>query len=246
MSIDYSEVQRIVVTNAKGGCGKTTIATNLAGYFASCHRKTVLFDYDPQGSSMHWLKQRSDDLLPVHGIAAARAGAAVTRSWQLRLPVGTEKIISDTPAGLSGIELVDMVQRADAILIPVCPSPIDIHACARFVRDLLIVGKARSYGVRIGVIANRVKPNTLTYVALKKFLDTMKIPFITSLRDTQNYSKAAERGISVHELRAPKIEKDIEQWAPVYSWLRECDDEGPSLASHYHPVDVAAHLKPVS
>ena len=194
-------MHRIVVTNAKGGCGKSTVATNLAAYLSKVGL-VALFDYDSQGSSTHWLRLRGELDPSIHGVAAHRKPAnGVTRSFQLRIPPDTQYTISDTPAGMSGPELAKMVQQADTIIIPVLPSPIDIHAAANFVRDLLLVGKARAYNVQIGVVANRVRQNTVMYKQLRQFLRSLNIPFITALRDTQNYAKASHLGIGIHELK---------------------------------------------
>jgi chromosome partitioning protein len=212
--------QRIVVTNAKGGCGKTTLATNLAGYLAMAGNAVALYDFDPQGSSMQWLRARNENRPLIRGVTACvQPGQAVTRSWQLRVPPGTQVIVADTPAGVAGQELLDIVRGTDVILIPVCPSPIDIHAAARFIRDLLIVGKARQHRVRLAVVANRVRLNTRTHESLQRFLAGLNIPFITSLRDTQLYARAAEEGLCIHELEEPRARRDVEQWHPLVEWV---------------------------
>ncbi len=212
-------MQRIVVTNAKGGCGKSTLAINLAAALA--RRESVsLFDYDPQGSSMQWLKLRGVRTPEIHGVAAHRKALnGVTRTFQLRIPQDTGYVITDTPAGMHGQELAQLVQQADVLLIPVLPSPIDIHAATHFVRDLLLVGKARSYNVRIGVVANRVRQNTVMYRALRQFLRSLNITFVTSLRDTQNYAKAAQQGLGIHELKSSTVERDLDQWLALLRWL---------------------------
>ncbi len=212
-------MQRIVVTNAKGGCGKSTLAINLAAALA--RRESVsLFDYDPQGSSMQWLKLRGERTPEIHGVAAHRKALnGVTHTFQLRTPQDTGYVITDTPAGMHGQELAQLVQQADVLLIPVLPSPIDIHAATHFVRDLLLVGKARSYNVRIGVVANRVRQNTVMYRALRQFLRSLNITFVTSLRDTQNYAKAAQQGLGIHELKSSTVERDLDQWLALLRWL---------------------------
>lgn len=221
--------QRIVVTNAKGGCGKTTIATNLAGYLALVGRAVALYDFDPQGSSMHWLRARNENRPVIRGVTAcSQPGQAVTRSWQLRVPTGTDVIVADTPAGVANQELLDIVRGTDVIVIPVCPSSIDIHAAARFVRDLLVVGKARQHRVRLAVVANRVRANTRSYDSLQRFLSGLHIPFVTSLRDTQLYTRAAEDGICIHELEDPRVRRDIDQWRPLVEWVTLSESGGAS------------------
>ncbi len=213
-------MRRIIVLNSKGGCGKTTIATNLASYYAASGLVTALLDYDPQGSSIRWLGTRSDDYEPIHGVEAyQRSRGDVTRSWQLRVPPDTERVVIDAPAGIGGQDLVDYVSQVDVILLPVLPSPIDIHAASRFIQDLLLVGKVRSRDIRLGVIANRVKENTLVFQALERFLTSLRLPFVARLRDTQYYVRAAEQGVGIHDLEESRVERDKEQWAGLIDWL---------------------------
>jgi chromosome partitioning protein len=215
-------IHRVLVMNAKGGCGKTTIATNLASYYASQRRTAALFDYDPQGSAMQWLVSRDESRYPIHGVAAFRKPiSGMTRTWQMRLPVETEMVILDAPAGVHGMPMIDLVREADTILIPVLPSPIDIHAASHFVKDLLLVAKVRSRSIRVGVVANRVRKNTKVYLSLRRFLDSLNIPFVAHLRDTQNYVQSGEEGMGIHELKAQQIQKDRVQWKKLIQWLEE-------------------------
>lgn len=215
-------IHRVLVMNAKGGCGKTTIATNLASYYASQQRLAALLDYDPQGSSMQWLASRDEARFPIHGVAAFRKPTAgMTRTWQLRMPAETECVILDAPAGVHGMPMIDLVREADTILIPVLPSPIDIHAASHFIKDLLVVAKVRSRSIRVGVVANRVRKNTLVYQSLRRFLDSLNIPFVAYLRDTQNYVQSGEEGMGIHELKAQLIAKDRAQWKKLIQWLEE-------------------------
>lgn len=210
--------RRILVANGKGGCGKTTIATNLAGSLAARGRVTALLDYDPQGSSMKWLSVRRD-APPIYGVAAHRpAGGGVTRTFALRLPVGTERVILDVPAGIHGMDLANLVRDVDVIVIPVMPSAIDIHAAARFIQELLLTGKVRTRSVQVGVVANRVKENSHSFQNLQRFLSTLSIPFVTRLRDSENYVAAAEAGVSISEL--PKAHRrDLLLWEELVRWV---------------------------
>ena len=215
-------MQRIIVINTKGGCGKTTIATNLASYYASNGFVTALMDYDPQGSSTRWLKLRPQDKEEIHGINAhKRQSMQATRAWQMRVPTGTERVIIDAPAGIAGKALHSFVQQVDTILIPVLPSPIDIHSATAFIKDLLLIGKVRNLGVRVGVIANRTRKNTLVYQSLERFLGSLNLPFVTSLRDTQHYVHAFERGIGIQEMWDKRVEQDKLTWSPVINWLED-------------------------
>lgn len=215
-------VRRVLVVNAKGGCGKTTMATNLASYYASENRQVALFDHDPQGSSTQWLSLRDESHTPIHGVAAYRKQKSVmTRSFLMRTPTNTERVVIDTPAGIHGQQLIDVVRETDTVVVPVLPSPIDIHAAAHFIRDLLLVAKVRSRAIRLGVVANRVKKNTVVYRSLDRFLSSLDIPFVTMLRDTQNYVHAAEQGIGIHELKGNVAIKDRIQWKKLIKWLEE-------------------------
>jgi len=212
-------MQRIVVLNPKGGSGKTTIAINLASYLASRQHKPVLMDLDPQGSSLRWVRKRRSNQAPVEVVAAFENDGRTTRSFQLRLPAFATHCIVDTPAAIEAPELPDITRHADKILVPVLPSDIDIHACSRCIRDLLLVAKVRRQDDRIGVIANRVRRNTLGYQTLIRFLQTLGIPIVATIRDSQNYVRAAELGIGVHEMKSYIAREDVENWAPLIEWL---------------------------
>jgi|TARA_B110000879_G_C11029498_1_gene454249 chromosome partitioning protein len=214
------DISRIVVTNAKGGCGKTTITTNIASHYAQCGLNVRLFDHDNQGSSLAWIKRRPDSLNQIHGIDSSKNQAhRLTRSWQLHVPLETDVAIIDTPAGADILELAALFKPNDSILIPVLPSPIDIHATAHFIKKLLTIGKTRNKMIRLAVVANRVRKNTIMYHSLERFLLSLNIPFISSLRDTQLYTRAIEQGVGVQEINSPKLEIDKAQWAPILRWL---------------------------
>jgi len=179
-----------------------------------------LFDHDTQGSSLQWLKLRNEHCAEIHGVdASRRPDNHMTRSWQLRVPLDTDMVVIDTPAGIDVPELASMFQEHDFLIIPVLPSPIDIHSTAHFIKDILLIGKARKKQIHMAVIANRVRKNTLMYSKLERFLFTLKIPFVTSLRDTQNYSRAIEQGIGVQELTDARAKIDRQQWQPLVNWL---------------------------
>jgi len=207
--------------NTKGGCGKTTVATNLASYCASQGHLTALFDYDRQASSTRWLKARSETgQAPIHGVAAyAPPRDGVTRAWQMRVPQDTAYVITDTPAGYALVDIEDRVAETDVILIPVLPSSIDIHSTADFIRDLLLVGRARAHNTRLAIVTNRARIRTKSLEKLERFLNKLDIPVICRVRDTQNYVKAAEQGIGVHELNERDAQKDCETWSMLLDWL---------------------------
>jgi len=200
-----------MVINAKGGCGKTTIATNLAGYYADRGYAVAIADYDTQGSSLDWLKSRPENRPEITGLAAFKG--------ETRAPARTDYLILDVPAAAHGKDLTALVRHAETLIIPVLPSPIDMRAAAHFIQELLVVGKVKREQTRLAVVANRVKENTLIFHALEKFLRRLKIPRIATLRDTQNYIRAAERGLSLFEMAPSAVEQDLEQWKSLTRWV---------------------------
>ncbi|MEA5444887.1 AAA family ATPase [Gammaproteobacteria bacterium AB-CW1] len=212
-------MRRIVVINPKGGCGKTTIATNLASYYAVAGHRTSIMDYDVQGSSWQWLQLRGPDRPHIEGVRAAEAVPGATRVWQTRPPEGTERLIVDTPAALDYHRLVEATRGAQAIIIPVLPSNIDIHAASRCIADLLIKARISRRGDRLAVVANRARRHTRVYAKLERFLNSLEIPFITTLRDTQNYVRAVEHGVGIFELPESETRKDRNQWKPLIDWI---------------------------
>jgi chromosome partitioning protein len=214
-------MQRIVVLNPKGGSGKTTIAINLASHFALQGERPVLMDYDPQGSSAHWVDKRNKTQARIHLIKAFERDPRVTRTFQLRIPAGTGKVIVDTPAAVEAQEMPELTRTADKILVPVLPSDIDIHACSRCVQNLLLVAKVHRNDNRLGIIANRVRVNTAIYGSLTRFLGTLGIPIVATLRDSQNYIRAAELGLGLQEMTPYSVAGDLAAWQPLLEWLEK-------------------------
>jgi len=212
-------MQRIVVLNPKGGSGKTTIAINLAACYAANGDRPALMDLDPQASSMRWLRKRPGEAAPIHGIAAFERSASVTRSWQTRIPADCRVVVIDTPAAIDPLALPDLTRGADAVLVPVMPSEIDIHATAKCIADLLLVAKIRRSQKRIGIIANRVRGNTRVSQSLTRFLRSLDIPLIATLRDTQSYVRSAEIGLGVYEMPRWQVQQDLPQWQEMLAWL---------------------------
>jgi chromosome partitioning protein len=211
-------MRSILVLNSKGGCGKTTIATNLAGYLAVNGHKVALADFDPQGSSMDWLAARPPERPKIHGIAA----------WEKshgRVPPGTEYLIIDAPARTHEQMLAALVRRAETVVMPVLPSAFDIRAAERFLRELSDLRAVIDTRVKLAAVANRIRDNTLATMALEAYLDTIKLPngrklpFLAMLRASQNYVRAAERGLSIFEFAEFATLQDREEWAPLIRWL---------------------------
>ena len=228
-----------LVINPKGGSGKTTVATNLAAYFAASGAATALMDYDPQGSSLNWLRQRPGNLPRIHGANAAPAKAGRMRSVDMRVPDDTRELVIDAPAGASGLLLQEMLVRTHCILIPVSPSAIDIHATANFIRDLLLAGRIRTANIRLGVIANRVRKNMPVYTPLERFLASLNFPLVGRLSDSEVFVSAAESGVGVCELDFVDSATERQQFVPVAQWVEKraaaSEARTPAMAS-FHPA----------
>ena len=215
----HPDLKRIVILNPKGGSGKSTLATNLAGFLASTGHPSALMDFDPQGSAMRWLQNRSSSHAPVYGIAAYERNENVTRSFRLQIPRHIRHVVIDTPAALEIQDLSEFTRGAHAILVPVLPSDIDIHAVSRLMAELLIVAKVSRRMGRLGVVANRVRDNTLGYRKLTRFLKRLSIVVAGELRDSQNYIHAADQGVCIQEMQPSRTVKDLESWKSVTAWL---------------------------
>jgi len=172
-------MRTIMLMNSKGGCGKTTLATNIATWFADDDYKVALADFDPQGSALDWLTARKDytGIPSIEGINAVEDGVHAARD--------TEYLIMDVPAGIHGKEINTVLRQVQTLIIPVMPSPIDIRACSRFIHELLVTRQVSRHRTRIAVVANRVRENTIIYQQLEKFLNSLDIPFLSSLRESQ-------------------------------------------------------------
>jgi len=234
-------MKKILVINSKGGSGKTTLATNLASYYAYHGQATALMDYDPQGSSMQWLKLRPPYLTQIHGADASRRKGNVIRSWQMVIPPGTQKLVIDAPAGVDGILLQELVQRADSIVIPVAPSPVDIHATSDFIKDLFLIGKIRSHKTDLAVIANRVRNYGTLYEPLRRFLDSLAIPFITTITDTDNFIDAMGKGMGIVEMDFEKTLSERMALQPLIDWLGETEKKDGKVAKLFPVKTVAAY-----
>jgi len=207
-----------LVINPKGGSGKTTLATNLASYFAANSMATALMDYDPQGSTMNWLRLRPTHARRIHGANAAPQKTGL-RTLGMHVPAGTEQLIIDAPAGTSGLVLQDMLARSHCILIPVAPSPIDIHATANFIRDLLLTGKIRANNIRLGVVANRVRKANPVYQPLERFLNALNLPLLARVSDSEVFVTAAEAGVGIFEMDFAVSATERGQFLPVAEWV---------------------------
>ena len=202
-------MKKILVINPKGGCGKTTLATNLASYYALWEVPVALVDYDPQRSSLDWVQARDRYLGRIEGIDGSHG--------RLNVDPGFRRVVMDAPARNTLPQIRRLFGAADVVLVPVLASPIDIRAAARFIAELTAEGILAES--RVGLVGNRVRENTVMFNNLQVFLKKLKVPLVSNIRDTQNYVKAAEGGYGVFEMPPYLVEKDIEQWRPVINWL---------------------------
>ena len=210
-------MRTIVVLNPKGGCGKSTIATNIAAYFSIKGKRVTLADCDPQGSSDDWLSASPDKYSAINGIAVEHD--------RLKIPRNTEILIIDTPAAMEDKRLKKYLRKAQSLVMPIIASPIDIRAAERFLNELFSFRGSINNKIKIATIANRVREDTLIAAKLENYLNNIrlpngkKLPFMTMLRASQNYIRASEQGLSIFELPPSKTYYDREQWAPLLRWL---------------------------
>ena len=200
----------IVVANPKGGVGKSTLSTNLAGYLAAQGHKVMLGDVDRQQSSRTWLKLRPEGARPV-------ATWDVSHDDIVKPPKGTTHVVLDTPAALHGKRLDEVMKLADKILVPLQPSIFDIYATREFLNQVL--QHRRSDRVRVGVVGTRVKDHTIAADQLKAFVGSLEVPVVGYLRDTQNYVQLAARGLTVWDVAPGRVERDLEQWQSIVRWI---------------------------
>ncbi len=202
----------VVIANPKGGAGKSTLATNIAGYFASRGHHVMLGDADTQQSSKFWLQQRPSKL-PFVATWELEAGQVPTA----RPPKGTTHVVIDTPAGLGGAALKELVQRADKVLVPLMPSVFDMQATHAFLLELAQL--TRKLPTQVGIVGNRVDARTIAAGHLKEFAESLQVPVLGYLRDTQYYLHMAAHGLSMFDITPTQVEKDLEQWEPICHWL---------------------------
>lgn len=202
----------VVIANPKGGVGKSTLATNVAGYFARQGHKVLLGDADRQQSSRLWLSLRPPTARPIS-------------TWELNAdvivkpPKGTTHVVLDTPAGLHGWRYKDVLKMADKVIVPLQPSIFDIYAARNFIDQLSEYRNADK--LNVGIVGMRVDSRTIAAEKLQEFVGSLKLPVLGYLRDTQNYVHLCARGLTVFDLPPNRVEKDLAQWASICRWLDE-------------------------
>ena len=204
-------MRSILVVNPKGGCGKTTIATNLATYYAVWDTPTALVDLDPQQSSIEWLRVRPDSENPVQGFNGLKG--------KIFPKEGTQRIIYDVPARTNTAKVARLIKLVDVVIIPVLPSAIDMRVAASFVADIVTKVRANNSHAIIGVVANRTQKNYQSYKALVTFLKKLNVPFVGALRNSQNFIKAADTGVGIFEMPISEVKIDMDEWKPIINWI---------------------------
>ena len=200
----------VVVANPKGGVGKSTLATNIAGYFASQGHAVMLGDADRQQSSQLWLGLRPPEARPIH-------------TWELtadnivKPPKGTTHVVLDTPAGLHGKMFKEVLKLADKVLVPLQPSVFDIFATRAFLDEMAEHRKASK--LQVGIVGSRVDARTIASDKLHEFVDSLGLPVLGYLRHTQNYIHLAARGLTLFDVAPGRVEKDRAQWEGICRWL---------------------------
>ncbi len=206
-------MRHVMIMNSKGGSGKSTIATNLAAWYAKEGMSVGLADYDPQQSSLDWLERRPDSRPTIVGLDAAKEGLK-------HLPRSLDVLVMDAPARTLGSELTQLVNHADTILVPVMPSGIDMQATGRFINDLKGTNRVSSKKAVVAALANRVRDNTKIADDLDDFMQKLRVPYVGWLREAQNYIRAYSRGLGVHELPEYLAWPDWQQWDQLLDYLR--------------------------
>jgi len=204
----------IVIANPKGGVGKSTLSTNVAGYLASRGHAVMLGDIDRQQSARQWLELRPEACPTIRGWEASGDDGLVVKP-----PRGTSHVVLDTPAGLHGKKLEAVMRLADQVLVPLQPSLFDIQATHDFL--LGVLARKRSAQVTIATVGMRTREGTIATDRLREFLQGLDVPMVGELRDTQNYVHLAARGLTLWDVAPGRVERDLVQWKPILKWLND-------------------------
>ncbi len=202
----------IVIANPKGGSGKSTLSTNVAGFFASRGHSVMLGDADVQQSSRLWL-----DLRPAETNRISTWELQADLVLTAKPPRGTTHVVIDTPGGLGGWRFKEVVTRADKLLIPIMPSIFDMYASQAFITQVREITKASK--TKLGIIGMRVDERTIAANKLREFMAGLDVPIVGYLRDTQYYLHLAAHGLSLFDITPSKVEKDLQQWKVICDWL---------------------------
>ncbi len=206
-------MRKVLIASSKGGCGKSTIATNLAAYYANRGKRTVLVDADRQGSSQRWGEKRAGLENPVLAIPNPR------RDWYRSVPDDAEQVIVDSAAGVSAADVGDYLDHVNAVIVPVLPSAIDFEAAAPFLKDLSKLSPIRRGKVPVGLVANRLRPWTNASQQALEDMKELPFPVIAQLRDTQAYVLTNALGKSIFDYGSELVRSHQDDWKKLVRWL---------------------------
>jgi chromosome partitioning protein len=205
----------ILVINSKGGCGKSTIATNLASAFAGGGLTTALADSDRQRSSLRWTKARPSRVATVHGI-----------DWTRRIddaPANVSRLIIDAQAALRPNDVRDLVRLADVVIVPVLPSTFDIEATRRFVRKLEKLKPIRKRKKTFGVVCNRVQPRSRSLSSLEDFVAGTDSDDLGRIRDRALYPELVTKGLGLFDVENKRARELWADWMPLIDFIERTD-----------------------
>ena len=205
-------MKSILIANPKGGSGKSTLSTNLAGYLAQAGHRVMLGDTDRQHSAREWLKIRPAALPSI-------SSWTIEKDQPLRPPRDTTHVVLDTPAGLHGKALEKVLRQVNRVLVPVQPSLFDILATRDFLEALLQEKAVRKERTFVAVVGMRVDPRTRAAGELERFLSSCDLPVLSYIRDSQLYVQLAANGMTLFDLPPSRAERDLELWRPIVEWV---------------------------
>jgi len=203
-----------LVASSKGGCGKSTLVTQLASHWAQAGQHTAIIDADRQHSSFRWAELRPDN---VPGVLALDSGR---RSLQ-RVPPDNQQLLIDTPAGSGERELEPFIDVADVLLVPVLPSSFDLDATLRFLGELQAVKRIKSGKLPVALVANRLKPWThASQDALAQLAEQSPFPIAAQLRDSQAYVLLAGLGKGIFDYQSEQVRSHQQDWKALLRWIK--------------------------